>query len=145
MGELLCSLRPCFLRASLWSQRPQSTAAKRSLVGTWDKGVLSGLGVGWGVEGQGSEVGNPAVPSSSSTSRGFMDQSPWSLHFLCWALSVSRFGSFAQESGPSCSTYLVSMGQDGRVGPALAMLGAYQRIQGWSAGVWTACPAGVGT
>jgi hypothetical protein len=59
-----------------------------------------------------------------------MDPPLGSPHFLCWALSVPGLEALHKKTAPGCSTYLTSMGQDGRAGLALAMLGGIPKNPG---------------
>lgn len=116
----------------------------------WEHGVKEFSqvwGWGWGRGVRAVELGTQLSLQAAAPLRGLGSS---------WANPQGPSTSFAglfvfpglealhTKTAPSCSTYLMSTGQDGRVGPALAMLGAYQRIQGWSVG-GAACPAGEGT
>lgn len=110
-----------------------------TLCGAQSKGVLSGLGVGVGYWGREVGLGTQLSLQTAAPLGGWVGvHGP-----MARVPTLPLLGSFCfpglealhKKTAPGCSTYLMSMGQDGRAGLALAMLGgAYQRIQGWSIG-----------
>lgn len=88
-------------------------------------------GWGWGYQGREVGLGTQLSLQAAAPLGGWVGvhESLGSPHFAGLFL-FPGLEALHKKTAPSCSTYLMSMGQDGRAGPALAMLGGIPKNPG---------------